>query len=212
LLAVTGGKERISHYLAHFDPPAAERVATPEVIAGLHRAKTRHYTALLARGGIPLRPGIERLLREARDAGLRLAIATTTTPENVYALLDSTLGAGARGWFEVIGAGDIVPAKKPAPDIYDWVLERLALAPDRCMALEDSDNGLKAAYGAGIRSVLITVNGYTRGQDFAAAPWVLEDLGEPGRPPLVVKGTVETDDGVTVADLRRMHEGVATNS
>ena len=79
-------------------------------------------------------------------------------------------------WFEVIGAGDIVPAKKPAPDIYHWVLERLDLPPDACLALEDSDNGLEASLGAGIPT-LVTENEYTRGQDFTGALAVLPDLG-----------------------------------
>jgi beta-phosphoglucomutase-like phosphatase (HAD superfamily) len=79
-------------------------------------------------------------------------------------------------WFEVIGAGDVVPAKKPAPDIYHWVLERLDLAPDACLALEDSENGLAASLGAGIPT-LVTENAYTRGQNFTGALAVLPDLG-----------------------------------
>ena len=110
-----------------------------------------------------------RLINEARAAGLRLAIATTTTPENVEALLRAAMAPDAMNWFEVIGAGDVVPAKKPAPDIYHWVLERLELAPDACLALEDSENGLAASLGAGIPT-LITENAYTRGQNFSWRP------------------------------------------
>ncbi len=189
LLAVTGGKERIRHYVAHYRPQFARAPDFAERVAALHRAKTRHYTALAASGRIPLRPGVAALLHEARAAGLRLAIATTTTPENVTALLEPALGAGAMSWFDVIGAGDVVPEKKPAPDIYSWVLERLSLPAGACLAFEDSAHGLRAALGAGIPT-LVTPSGYTRGQCFDGAVAVLPDLS-----------------GVGVAALRRLHAG-----
>jgi beta-phosphoglucomutase-like phosphatase (HAD superfamily) len=151
LLAVTGGKERIAHYVSRHWPANSRNCRTyAERVAALHKAKTRHYTQLAATGAIPLRPGVARLLQEARAAGLRLAVATTTTPENVSALLVPALGPDAMAWFEVIGAGDVVPAKKPAPDIYRWVLERLGLPASACLAFEDSENGLKASLGAGL--------------------------------------------------------------
>jgi phosphoglycolate phosphatase-like HAD superfamily hydrolase len=129
LLAVTGGKERMKYYIDHFRPDYRKPDHFDELVAELHQAKTRHYAALAARGGIPMRPGVRRLLIEARDAGLRLAIATTTTPENVTVLLEHSLGPGTQDWFEVIAAGDIVPAKKPAPDIYHYALEKMGLEP-----------------------------------------------------------------------------------
>jgi beta-phosphoglucomutase-like phosphatase (HAD superfamily) len=175
LLAVTGGKERITHFVNCCRPEFSARPDFPEQVEALHKAKTRHYTALLATGAIPLRPGVERLLREARAAGLRLAIATTTTPENVTALLEPALGPGAMGWFEVVGAGDVVPAKKPAPDIYLWVLARLGLPAGACLAFEDSENGLAAARGADLATV-VTPCDYTRGQSFAGAAAVLASL------------------------------------
>ncbi len=181
LLAVTGGKERMRYYVERFRPDYRRPADFDALVARLHAAKTRHYTALLAQGAIPLRPGVQRLLREARAAGVRLAIATTTTPENVTALLASTLGADGASWFEVIGAGDIVPAKKPAPDIYHHVLERLRLDAAQCLAFEDSANGLRAARGAGLKTV-ITINDYTQDQDFAGAEIVLDQFGEADRP------------------------------
>ena len=85
-------------------------------------------TSLLEHAEIPLRPGVKRILEEARQAGFRLAIATTTTPVNVSALLTNTLGAESLDWFEVIAAGDIVPKKKPAPDIYEHAMQQLSMA------------------------------------------------------------------------------------
>ena len=109
------------NYLNKEDTPQGLDAKIPE----LHAAKTRHYTELLSTGEIPLRPGVERLITEARQRGFRLAIATTTTPENVTALLTHTLGEESIDWFEVIAAGDIVPAKKPAPDIYHYTLKQM---------------------------------------------------------------------------------------
>ena len=175
LLAVTGGKERMVHYATRFDPAFLAAPDRDARIAALHRAKTRRYLALLESGAIPLRPGVAPLLRQARAAGLRLAIATTTTPDNVTSLLRLTLGPAAPGWFEVIGAGDMVAAKKPAPDIYRWVLERLGLPAPACLAIEDSAAGLASARAAGIPT-LVTPCGYTRVQDFSGAVAVLPDL------------------------------------
>jgi beta-phosphoglucomutase-like phosphatase (HAD superfamily) len=178
LLSVTGGKERIRHYAEHFDPAFLADPDCDSRIRQLHAAKTEHYLARLASGAIPLRPGVARLLREARQAGLRLAIATTTTAENVTELLRTALGEESLNWFEVLGAGDLVANKKPSPDIYTWVMERLQLQPGECLAVEDSANGLAASLGAGIPT-LITINDYTRGQDFTGAISVVSDLGEP---------------------------------
>ncbi|MBI3140462.1 MAG: HAD family hydrolase [Rhodocyclales bacterium] len=183
LLAVTGGKERISHYANRYRPELAGEPDFPERVAALHKAKTRHYTALLATGAIPLRPGVGRLLAEARGAGLRLGIATTTTPENVAALLVPALGPEAMSWFEVVGAGDVVPAKKPAPDIYLWVLQRLGLPAAACLAFEDSENGLRAALGAGLATV-VTPCDYTRDQRFTGAAALLPSLEEATLPRL----------------------------
>lgn len=189
LLAVTGGKERMRHYVERYRPDYEKPADFDALVARLHTAKTRHYTALLGRGGIPLRPGVRRLLEEARRRNVRLAIATTTTPDNVVALLHHAVSPEAESWFEVIGAGDVVSAKKPAPDIYYYVLERLHLVPEQCLAFEDSQNGLRAAQAAGLKTV-ITVNDYTRAQDFRGAAIVLDHLGEPDRPFHPLSGAV----------------------
>ncbi len=201
LLAVTGGKERIKYYVESFRRDYQKPSNFEELVAELHRAKTRHYTQLLSSGAIPLRPGVRRLLQQAREAGLRLAIATTTTPENVTALLRYSLGEGTEAWFDVIAAGDIVPAKKPAPDIYLWALDALQLAPSACLAFEDSGNGIKASRGAGIPTV-VTVNGYTDTDAFDDALAVLSDLGEPDVPCRVVQGDINGKSCVDVELLK----------
>lgn len=207
LLAVTGGKERILRFMEDEGLLEAAPRDTAAFIADLHRAKTAHYVGALATGAIGLRPGVARLLAEAHEAGMRLAIATTTTPENVAALLDNCGVPGLCDWFEVIAAGDVVPRKKPAPDIFLLALERLALGPEACVALEDSDNGAQSALAAGLKALVVTESAYTQGQDFGAAPLVLDGLGEADAPARVIKGEL-AGPVVDLAALRRMHQGV----
>jgi len=187
LLAVTGGKERIRYYLDVFNTAFEKPDDFDDFVKGLHEAKTRFYTQLMAEGSIPLRPGVENLIHEARSAGMRMAIVTTTTPANVTALLESTLGPGSERWFEVIAAGDIVPAKKPAPDIYEWALEQMKLSPDEAIAFEDSGNGVRSAVGAGVKTI-VTVNGYTEDDDFSAARMVMNQIGSEDDPCEVMSG------------------------
>jgi HAD superfamily hydrolase (TIGR01509 family) len=204
LLQVTGGKERIRFFLDRHAPSSRPAGDLDAFIAGLHRDKTRIYVQMLSTGDVPLRPGVERLIREARAQGLRLAIATTTTPENVYSLLEHGFSTDAAGWFDPIAAADAAPNKKPAPDVYHYALERLGLPAERCLAIEDSNNGLIAARQAGVE-VLITVNGYTRDQDFSDAVVVLDGLGEPGKPCHRIAGEPDPGGLVDSAFLRRVH-------
>jgi HAD superfamily hydrolase (TIGR01509 family) len=187
LLAIAGGKERIRFFIEKYNPPLPDIQDWNRFIARLHQAKTGRYTALIKAGSIQLRPGVRRLITEARRAGIRLAIATTSRPENALALLETALAPEAPTWFEVIAAGDIVPHKKPAADIYHYVLDHLALPPEHCLAIEDTEHGLMAATGAALRTV-VTWNDYTRTQNFASAALVLSHLGEPDEPCQVRQG------------------------
>lgn len=207
LLEIAGGKERIRHFMDRlgFAPAGVDLDA---LAAELHRAKTVHYLELLESGSIPLRPGVLRLWQEARAAGLRLAIATTATLEGVEALLRHSAGPETLEWFAVIAAGDVVAHKKPAPDVFFYTLERLGLGPDECVAIEDSENGARAALAAGIRALVVTVNDYTRNQDFSGVPLVVDGLGEPERPAQVLKGELYGRDCVDLEVLRRLHAQV----
>jgi len=208
LLAVTGGKERIRYYIEQWRPALADRDDLDELVADLHRRKTLHYLGMLSRGDIPLRTGVMRLLRQTREAGVRLAIATTTTPENVDTLLACSGGADVPGWFEVIAAGDVVPAKKPSPGIYHLALKELGLEARDCVAVEDSANGVQAALGAGLRALLVTVNDYTKDQDLSGAAMVTDGLGEPGRAVKVLRGALEGADHIDLCALDAMHHRV----
>ena len=186
LLEVSGGKERISYYLQQYHPEIKENLES--LIPQLHQAKTSHYRQLLSSGEIQLRQGVKRLIEEAYNEGIRLAIATTSALPNALALLEKHLNPD---WFEVIAAGDIVPHKKPAPDIYNYVLEQMNLSPDECLVFEDSFHGLQAAYQANLKTI-ITLHDYTKKQDFSLASLVLNHLGEPDNTFTVIKGDLET--------------------
>jgi HAD superfamily hydrolase (TIGR01509 family) len=204
LLRVTGGKERLLAWWRRIDPAAAVAPQAQATIRRLHELKTAHYLALLRGGGIALRPGVQRLVEQARQQGLRQAIATTTTPDNVTWLLQMTLGAAAARCFEVIGAGDVVPHKKPAPDIYLWVLERLALPAADCLAIEDSAAGARAARAAGL-PVVVTRSRYSAEDDVGN---VLADLNGLGEATAAARGTVRGlawSGAVDPDGLRRWH-------
>jgi HAD superfamily hydrolase (TIGR01509 family) len=175
LLKVTGGKERIKYFIETCLPDFNKPAGYEEFVKQLHQVKTRHYNAMLRAGHIPLRPGIRQLIRDAHAGGIQLAIATTTSPENVATLLEVGLGKDWEKHFAALGCGDIVPHKKPAPDIYFWVLEKLGLSATDCIALEDSENGLRSSLAAGIKT-FVTINHYTRNQSFAGAAAVFDDL------------------------------------
>ena len=182
LLRITGGKERIRHYLRHYNPAKADYyIENDDLIPSMHVRKTALYMDSVKNGEVPLRPGVERLIREARANGMRLAIATTTNIEPLSALFEGTLGREALSWFEAIAAGDMVANKKPASDVYDLALEGLKLEGPQCLAFEDTTNGILSARSANI-PVLVTVSEYSAGQDFSGALVVVDNLGEPDAP------------------------------
>ena len=173
LLAVTGGKERIRYYIEAFGGQGAPADSLDEFIPALHARKTAAYTDMVAGGEVELRPGIRELIADAKANGFRLAIATTTTPANIDALLGATLGG--TGDFEVICAGDSVEKKKPAPDVFELALKKLGLPAESCVAIEDSRNGLLSSVAAGIPTV-VTPGIYTSTHRFDEAALVIDDL------------------------------------
>jgi HAD superfamily hydrolase (TIGR01509 family) len=181
LLKVTGGKERITSYITSLGASDAEKRKLIERIPDIHAEKTKFYSSVVSDGAVPLREGVERLLDEAEAAGLKLAIASTTTAVNVDALLQATLGVRGLERFSVIACGDQVAAKKPAPDIYQLALRHLGLPGANAIAFEDSVNGLRSARAAGLWTVL-TPTFWTEGGDFSAAGLVLPHLGDSTHP------------------------------
>ncbi len=203
LLRVTGGKERLRHHLEVTSQCPPDGLGVEDFVAAIHERKTVFYNQLLRGGGAVPRPGVRRLLLEARDQGVLLAIATTTSPANVHALLESTLAGEAIPW-ACIAAGDMVRRKKPAPDVYHRVLKELCLPPESCLALEDSANGVQSAHAAGI-PVVATRSAYTQGDDLSQALAVLDHLGEPGLPCTLEHGPEAPPEFVSLECLRLWH-------
>lgn len=187
LLDVAGGLERIRYYAERYDPATRARPDYDELVKRVHDIKTRNYQRLLGAGAIVLRADIGRLICDARTEGLRLAIASSSKKENVVGLLRANLGPKADTWFSAIATGDVVTAKKPAPDIYLWTLQALDLPSRDCLALEDSSHGLAASMAAGIPTV-VTVSDYTRKENFDGARMVLPEA-----------------DGITLEKLQLWH-------
>lgn len=177
LLDVSGGKERMLHYWKQacghiLDIDGA---GVRDTIERLHMAKTACYEAMVNDGLVQLRPGVLALMEEAKREGLELAIATTTSPVNIAALLRHAIGSDWRTHFPVICDASSAPLKKPHPQVYSQVLNRLRLPASACVAFEDSWNGLRSAGAAGLQTV-VTPTAFTRGQDFSSALRVLDDL------------------------------------
>jgi beta-phosphoglucomutase-like phosphatase (HAD superfamily) len=199
LLQVTGGKERMRHYIETAQPPNADHALAN--FAALHKEKTRRYGTLVATGTLKPRPGVLRLMQEARAEGVKLAIATTSDPANVEALLKASFAPDAPSWFAVIGAGDVVANKKPAPDVYQYVLKKLAISAKDAVAIEDSENGLLAALAAGL-TVVATPSSYTDTDDFSRAHVILSDIGDEHVP--ARRLGARTLEHVDLASLRKL--------
>ncbi|MBK9574259.1 MAG: HAD-IA family hydrolase [Rhodoferax sp.] len=179
LLNISGGKERILHYWKTAQPELRElgAMAMADTVNRLHELKTAAYESAVNEGAVSLRPGVLALMEEAMGQGLQLAIATTTSPVNIAALLRRAVGPDWRLNFSAIGDASTAPIKKPDPQVYLQMLAALKLAPGQCLAFEDSSNGLRSATAAGL-ATLITPTRYTAHHDFSAALRVVPDLSQ----------------------------------
>lgn len=207
LLRISGGRERIRRFFATLPVSDAERARLAQLVPAIHRRKTELYSELIADGRCPPRPGVARLLDEAREAGVRLAIASTTTAANVYALLARHLGRTALQRFHTVVYADLVERRKPAPDIYRLVLATLRTPAAQCVAFEDSRNGLLAAKAAGLFTV-VTPTPWTLGDDFADADLELPHLGDADHPLPAAQATAVGGPWLGLAQLRTLHTSV----
>jgi len=205
-LRIGGGKERMASLLTDDFVKAAglpaDRDGQMAEVARWHKRKTEIYVAMVAAGRLPPRPGINRLIGEALDAGWTLAVASTSAQASVEAILLAAAGPKNAARFAAVFAGDVVKNKKPAPDIYLLAIERLGLDRDDSLVIEDSRNGLEAASAAGLGS-LITVSSYTAAENFDEAVLVVSDLGDPGHPMKILAscGAARAKDWIGIDDL-----------
>ena len=201
LVRISGGRERISAFLTQVEGA----VPDPQRVERLQRAKQHHYNALVEQGALRLRPGVERLIRSARLSGLPQAIVTTSSRTAVQALLNQLL-PDHDACFSLWVCGEDVPRKKPDPAAYALALARLDLPPAEAIALEDSGNGVAAATGAGITTV-VTCSGSSATEApeaFAAAAVVLDHLGEVDQPNSVQRGPACPRGCVTLSYLQQL--------
>ena len=204
LLSVSGGKERMVHYVEKYRPEIKNDLEFDD-FAKIHQKKTEIFISHIANGVVPLRVGVERLIEEALSAGLRLAIATTTSLQNVEALLTSSLGKSTLDRFEVIGAGDVVNRKKPSGDIYRYVLDKMGLSSEECVAFEDSELGLMSSSAAGLRTI-VTLSEYTKTQNFDDAMVVLDQLGDENNQFEILQGRPTRHSFVNVEYIKELYE------
>lgn len=187
LLTISGGRERIADYGRRLRRRFASDAAFDDFVVAMHKAKTRKYAAMLTEGEVRLRPGIRRLLDEARAAGLKLGIATSSARSNIETLLDNNLPPGWRHWFSALETCDSVPQKKPSPAVYLAALAQLGTDAHYTVALEDTRNGLAAARAAGLVTI-VTTHRFTRDHQFPDADLVVDSAGEPDAPFTVLQG------------------------
>jgi HAD superfamily hydrolase (TIGR01509 family) len=187
LLAISGGKERIRNYLQQKQIVPDEHTDLWHLAESVHKLKSDIYREMLVTGRIQLRPGVKRLIDDAIENNITLAIATSSSQKNVETLLLNALGKEALSFFSVIVTCDIVEDKKPSPAVYQLVLAELGLEPENCIAIEDTYNGNKAANKAQLKTV-ITTHRYTVDDDFSGASLIVEQLGEPDSPFILESG------------------------
>jgi HAD superfamily hydrolase (TIGR01509 family) len=180
LLRIAGGKERMARYFETHGWPVPEPERAP-LLQRLHALKTDQFLRIIEAGELPARSGVARIVDAAAAAGLKLAVCSTSAERAVRGVVEKLLGPPRLAKFAGLFAGDIVPRKKPAPDIYLLAARRLDVAPAECVVVEDSRNGLLAALAAGM-ACLVTTSAYSLGEDFTGAARVVPELGDPPGP------------------------------
>ena len=203
LLAISGGRERLRQYLLMHMTSSGRTESLLDLADRLHDRKSEIYRQMLIDGHVGLRPGIRRLIHEAKAEGITLAIATSSSAKNVETLLKVALDEDALSLFSTIVTCDTVIEKKPAAAVYLFVLNKLELDPRHCIALEDTRNGNLAAMGAGLKTV-ITTHLFTTDNDFTGAALVVDQLGEPDRPAGVISGSLFGQSYVDVNLLEQL--------
>ena len=197
LLSISGGRERMTAFGQDLKHRFNNEIEFTEFVIDLHRAKTRKYAAMLTEGEVSLRPGMKRLINAARDAGITMAIATSSAYTNAETLLDNNLPPGWREWFAAIETCDTVETKKPSPAVYQAVLEQLDLPVENIIAFEDTPNGLFAASAAGVGTI-VTTHRFTRDHEFPGALLVVDGAGEPDQPFTIRDGDAMGFDHLTL--------------
>ena len=172
LLSINGGQNRLRAYR---DEAPNRSGVTEAMIATLHERKTHHYAALTANGSLTPRKGVAELIKACQDAGVRVALCTSTSVENVDAIKAALGNALDFEAFASITAIDKIGAVKPAPDAYLHCLSQLKLSTHEVVAIEDTPVSMASAIAAGI-AVIATPGAMISDQDFSGAAMKVDDL------------------------------------
>lgn len=186
MLLISGGLERMRICAAEQGEslPVPANTNLDDWLKRIHKYKSRLYRRYISSQPMRPRPGIARILREARNAGITLTVATSSSRRNMETML---VRAGIRHFFKMIISGDDVPSKKPHPAVYLRSLAELKLPAKNCIALEDTQAGCMAALGADL-TVIITTHRFTTTHNFVGARIVANNLGEPNAPCEIATG------------------------
>jgi HAD superfamily hydrolase (TIGR01509 family) len=190
LVRVSGGKERMRYFFEKNRARYPLPVFGDSLILELYLSKTEIFKEMLRSGKLPCRKGVERIIEEAREEGVQLFVCSTSHRESVETLIISNMGEKYAGYFTDLLCGDIVPNKKPAPDVYLLAKEKHKLDAKNCVVIEDSRNGLLAAKGAGMRC-LVTLSHYTQDEDFDEADAILSTLGDAQTSDILIRGPAD---------------------
>lgn len=160
MLATSGGRDRISTY-------AHGRSETVDA-AAIHQTKSEIFRSLLAATPVQARSGVLDTIKAAKQAGTKVAFVTTTSPENVSALMAALSPALSADDFDLVVDVSTVQSPKPDKAAYEHALAALNERAEDCVAIEDNLGGLRAATSAGLRCVAFP-NANTSTQHFPAA-------------------------------------------
>jgi HAD superfamily hydrolase (TIGR01509 family) len=145
LLSKSGGLARLETYRQQLDQPVDTKA--------VHRSKSVIFQRLLHEKALHPRPGVVKVIQQAKQAKLKLAFVTTTSRENVLSLLEALRQDIDIRDFDLTVSASEVERPKPARDAYDFALQQLNLGVSDCVAIEDNPGGLEAAKLAGITCV-----------------------------------------------------------
>ena len=181
LIQIGGGKERIKHYINRAWPEMLNYKNLTKYISSIHKTKNEIFEDFVIESKIELRPGVMRLIRELKEKKIKLGLVSSTSEENVKNLFEKGLKIKITDYFDIVAHGECTVNKKPSPEIYEWILEKLKLPPQACVVIEDSPRGLEAALGANLK-VIITPSTFTEDEMFNGAKLIISDLGEDKKP------------------------------
>jgi HAD superfamily hydrolase (TIGR01509 family) len=167
MLDSNGGAQRIADY--------AESRGDDVDADAVHATKSQIFQELLATAGLTARPGVAETVREAKRRDVKLGFVTTTSPENISALLETLSPDITADTFDLIVDRDSVPNPKPDADVYVYALEQLGEDASTIVAIEDNVGGVAAASAAGVKCIAFP-NENTTGGDFAAAAETVDTL------------------------------------